>query len=159
MRLLTLAEVEQPTFIAAWERLAAQGGAPNPFYEPWFLLPSLRQWSASESAVIKAWYHDGRLSGLVPIVRSVKYCGHLVTHAKGWHRINALCGLPLIAAGHEDAFWRAPLEIEALAQLAERLPISSVEHDRGDLPIGVDGTALRQERPHAIGLAIDHLAQ
>jgi hypothetical protein len=31
------------------------------------------------------------------------------------------------------------LEIEALAQLAERLPVSSVEYNRGDLPIGVDG--------------------
>lgn len=31
------------------------------------------------------------------------------------------------------------LELEALAQLAERLPIASVEYNRGDLPIGVDG--------------------
>ena len=31
------------------------------------------------------------------------------------------------------------LEIEALAQQAERLPITSVEYNRGDLPIGVDG--------------------
>jgi hypothetical protein len=31
------------------------------------------------------------------------------------------------------------LEIEALAQLAEGLPPSSVEYNRGDLPIGVDG--------------------
>ncbi|MEQ5787092.1 cupin-like domain-containing protein [Erythrobacter sp. NFXS35] len=31
------------------------------------------------------------------------------------------------------------LEIEALAQLAEHLPIASVEYNRGDLPIGVDG--------------------
>lgn len=31
------------------------------------------------------------------------------------------------------------LEIEALAALAEKLPIGSVEFNRGDLPIGVDG--------------------
>jgi hypothetical protein len=31
------------------------------------------------------------------------------------------------------------LEIEALAQLAEQLPLTSVEYNRGDLPIGVDG--------------------
>jgi hypothetical protein len=31
------------------------------------------------------------------------------------------------------------LEIEALAALAERLPLASVEYNRGDLPIGVDG--------------------
>lgn len=40
------------------------------------------------------------------------------------------------------------LEIEALAQLAEQLPIRSVEYNRGDLPIGVDG------KPDSNGLTI-----
>ena len=40
------------------------------------------------------------------------------------------------------------LEIEALAQLAERLSAASVEYNRGDLPIGVDG------KPGANGLTI-----
>lgn len=40
------------------------------------------------------------------------------------------------------------LEIEALAQLAEHLPITSVEYNRGDLPIGVDG------KPGSNGLTI-----
>ena len=40
------------------------------------------------------------------------------------------------------------LEIEALAELAEQLPEASVEYNRGDLPIGVDG------KPGATGLSI-----
>ncbi len=40
------------------------------------------------------------------------------------------------------------LEIEALAQLAEKLTITSVEYNRGDLPIGVDG------KPGSNGLTI-----
>jgi hypothetical protein len=40
------------------------------------------------------------------------------------------------------------LEIEALASLAEKLPITSVEYNRGDLPIGVDG------KPGSNGLTI-----
>ena len=40
------------------------------------------------------------------------------------------------------------LELGALAELGERLPDRSVEHNRGDLPIGVDG------KPEATGLAI-----
>jgi hypothetical protein len=40
------------------------------------------------------------------------------------------------------------LEIEALATLAEQLPITSVEYNRGDLPIGVDG------KPQSNGLSI-----
>jgi hypothetical protein len=40
------------------------------------------------------------------------------------------------------------LEIAALAQLAEQLPLTSVEYNRGDLPIGIDG------KPGATGLSI-----
>ena len=40
------------------------------------------------------------------------------------------------------------LEIEALAQLAENLPPASIEYNRGDLPIGVDG------KPGSNGLTI-----
>jgi len=40
------------------------------------------------------------------------------------------------------------LEIEALAQLAQRLPLASVEYNLGDLPIGVDG------KPGSNGLTI-----
>ena len=109
IRLLTLGAIEQPAFRAAWERLIARASEPNPFFEPWFLIPSLQQWGANERAVIKAWYHDGVLSGLVPIVRTARYYGHSVTHAKAWLHANAFCGVPLIAAGQEDAFWSALL--------------------------------------------------
>ena len=40
------------------------------------------------------------------------------------------------------------LEREAMARLAERLPESSIEYNRGDLPIGIDG------KPQANGLSI-----
>lgn len=109
LRLLTLADIEQPAFVVAWQRLAAHAAEPNPFFEPWFLLPALRQWGAGEQVVVKAWYDNGRLSGLMPIARTAKYYGHTVTNAKGWLHPNAFCGVPLIAAGHEDAFWRALL--------------------------------------------------
>jgi len=106
LRLLTLEDLSQPAFIAAWERLAARAGEPNPFFEPWFLLPALRQWGASAGVVTKAWFHDGRLAGLLPVVRRARYYSHIVTHATGWLHANAFCGAPLIVAGHEDAFWR-----------------------------------------------------
>ncbi|MEL7199164.1 MAG: cupin-like domain-containing protein [Pseudomonadota bacterium] len=41
------------------------------------------------------------------------------------------------------------LELDALATLAEELPKDSIEYNRGDLPIGVDG------KPGATGLSID----
>lgn len=109
VRLLSLAEVTDPAFIAAWERLVARASEPNPFFEPWFLLPSLAQWGAADRVTVKAWFHDGRLAGLMPIVRSARYYSHIVTHATGWLHANAFCGVPLVAAGLEEEFWRALL--------------------------------------------------
>jgi CelD/BcsL family acetyltransferase involved in cellulose biosynthesis len=109
MRLLSPAEAAEPAFIAAWERLVNRAAEPNPFFEPWFLLPALAQWGSAEGVVIKAWFHDGRLAGLMPILRSAKYYGHILTHATGWLHANAFCGVPLVAAGLEEEFWRAML--------------------------------------------------
>ena len=106
LRLLTLAELEEPAVLAAWERLVARAAEPNPFFEPWYLIPSLRQWGMAERVLTKAWFHEGRLAGLLPVVRSAAYYGHAVTHAKGWLHPNAFCGVPLIMAGHEDPFWQ-----------------------------------------------------
>ena len=64
VRLLTLAELEEPAFLAAWERLALRAAEPNPFFEPWYLLPSLRQWGAEDGVRVKVWFHDGRLAGV-----------------------------------------------------------------------------------------------
>ncbi len=109
VRLLSLAEVTEPAFLAAWERLVARAAEPNPFFEPWFLVPSLQQWGAAERVTVKAWFLDGRLAGLMPIVRSAKYYSHILTHATGWLHPNAFCGVPLVVAGQEEAFWRALL--------------------------------------------------
>ena len=109
IRLLSASEAAAPAFLADWRRLVQRAGEPNPFFEPWFLLPSLALCAGEERVRIKAWYRNGRLAGLVPIVRTAKYYGHWATHAKGWLHPNAFCGGPLIAAGLEEPFWRALL--------------------------------------------------
>ncbi|MGN6356323.1 MAG: transcriptional regulator [Novosphingobium sp.] len=48
-------------------------------------------------------------------------------------------------------------ELEALAQLAESLPDGSIEYNRGDLPIGVDGKPARPAI--SIGETIRHIAE
>jgi len=105
VRLLTLADLAAPATLAAWERLVTRAAEPNPFFEPWYLLPSLRQWG--KGVEVAAWYHDGRLAGLLPLARSADYYGHRVPHAAGWLHANAFCGVPLVASGHEAAFWQA----------------------------------------------------
>lgn len=48
-------------------------------------------------------------------------------------------------------------ELEALAQLGESLPDGSIEYNRGDLPIGVDGKPARPAI--SIGQTIRHIAE
>lgn len=109
LRVLSPAEIAAPSFIAEWEQLVARASEPNPFFEPWFLLPSLEQWGAPGRVRIKAWFHEGRLAGLLPVVRSAHYYGHRLPHAASWVHANAFCGVPLVAAGLEEPFWRALL--------------------------------------------------
>lgn len=107
LRLLTLEELQEPVLLAAWERLVTRAAEPNPFFEPWYLLPSLRQLGAGVK--VAGWFHGGHLAGLIPLARSARYYGHRAPHAAGWLHANAFCGVPLVAAGQEAAFWRALL--------------------------------------------------
>lgn len=106
IRLLTAEDVANPAFLSEWVSLISSAGEPNPFFEPWFLLPSLRQCDAAAEVRVMAWYRKGRLAGLLPMLRSSAYYGRPVSHARGWLHPNAFGGVPLIAAGYEDAFWR-----------------------------------------------------
>jgi len=109
IRLLSADDIAEPAFVAAWERLVAKASEPNPFFEPSLLLPALRQWGREQRVVTKAWFVQGKLAGLLPVIRQADYYGHRVTHAAGWLHPNAFCGVPLILAGYEQGFWRALL--------------------------------------------------
>ncbi|QUL39248.1 transcriptional regulator [Erythrobacter sp. JK5] len=81
--------------------------------------------------------HWTPLRSSAPNVFDAEACATFAAHyPEGPHRLrHALDRHPL-------------LDIDALADLAERLPQSSVEYNRGDLPIGVDG------KPGGTGLSI-----
>lgn len=110
IRLLTVEGAADPAFLSDWERLAQSACEPNPFFEPWFLLPSLRQFDAGGEVRVMAWWRKGQLAGLLPVLRSDSYYGRRVPNARGWLHPNAFAGAPLIAAGHEEAFWRDVLK-------------------------------------------------
>lgn len=107
MRLLTVAQAGAPAFVEAWEALSTQAAEPNPFFEPWFLLPSLRQLANEDHCFIAAHYQGAQLKGLLPISRPHRYYGYPIPHVSGWLHANAFYGAPLVARGHERAFWRA----------------------------------------------------
>jgi Cupin-like domain len=74
--------------------------------------------------------------GLHPVFNALSRADFAASYPNGAHKLShALVDHPL-------------LEIEALAQLGEALPDTSVEYNRGDLPVGLDG------KPASTGMTI-----
>jgi len=110
LRRVTAAGLTTPAAVARWDRLAARAVEPNPFFEPWHLLPSLAALDpAGEAEVLVLEDSGGEWLGLIPLARSARYYRYPFPHAATWLHANAFLGAPLVARGHEDAFWRALL--------------------------------------------------
>lgn len=92
--------------IVRWDALAEWASEPNPFYESWFLLPSLRAFDPAGEVTLVCLEAGGQLAGLLPIKRERRYYGRPLPHRGNWLHANAFVGAPLVAKGFEAAFWR-----------------------------------------------------
>ncbi len=105
------ADADCPLFRAAWDALAAAAGEPNPFYESWYLLPSLRALDpAGEVALLCLHEAGGELAGVMPLRLYPSYYGYPLKHWRNWVHDQCFCGQPLVVRGMERVFWRAALE-------------------------------------------------
>ncbi|WP_159978412.1 MULTISPECIES: GNAT family N-acetyltransferase [unclassified Novosphingobium] len=95
--------------VPAWDNLARVASEPNPFFESWYLLPSLRHLAQTDPVRILRFEQDGVLAGLLPVVRAGRYYRWPVPHLSSWLHTNCFCGVPLVAKGAEKAFWQAVL--------------------------------------------------
>lgn len=145
MRLLTQAEASQARFRAAWEALAANAAEPNPFFEPWFLLPSMKA-LGGDACTIAACFRGEHLIGLMPLVRQRRYYGYPVPHAATWLHGNAFCGAPLVARGLEHDFWRALFaQLDAALGSAMFLHLPGLPTD-GPMAATLDAALAEQSR-------------
>ncbi|HET9361527.1 MAG TPA: GNAT family N-acetyltransferase [Vicinamibacterales bacterium] len=93
----------------AWEDLAAHAAEPNPFYEPWMLLPAIQFLSRPAQLLFVLVTAESPVSGLsdvlhglFPIERSSRYRGLPLKCLSIWkHRYCYLC-TPLIRKGSEE---------------------------------------------------------
>src|SRR4051794_5658962 len=84
--------------LPAWEALAAEAADPNPFYEPWMLLPALEAYGAGEGFRCVAVWDDGTLGALFPLRLERRWRGLPVRAARSWGHRNMLNGTPLVRA-------------------------------------------------------------
>ena len=82
--------------VPQWEGLAADAAEPNPFYEPWLLLPALEAYGAGEDFRCFAVWQDGTLCGLFPLRLERRWRRLPVRGARSWIHHNMLVGTPLL---------------------------------------------------------------
>jgi CelD/BcsL family acetyltransferase involved in cellulose biosynthesis len=99
----------RPNDIARWDALSLMACEPNPFFESWYLLPSLRAFDPSGRIALLRVEANGALIGLMPLGRPRSYYGHPLPHLGSWIHANCFLGCPLVATGAEEQFWHALL--------------------------------------------------
>jgi CelD/BcsL family acetyltransferase involved in cellulose biosynthesis len=91
---------------AGWDALAARAAEPNPFAEHRCLEAGLAAFDARGRVQLATLSAGGEPVGLMPLARRPHYERYPFPNLGNWLHANAFCGAPLVAAGHEHAFWR-----------------------------------------------------
>jgi CelD/BcsL family acetyltransferase involved in cellulose biosynthesis len=101
---------ELESLIPEWEQLAAAALEPNPFFEHWLFLPTLRAFGSRDDARVLCVSHRGKLCGLFPVRRLRRFKGIPVATLATWRNPHGLLGTPLVAREHGAACLAALFE-------------------------------------------------
>ncbi|MHA6334242.1 GNAT family N-acetyltransferase [Qipengyuania sp. CAU 1752] len=107
---LDTAKLCQPDIIASWDELAGHASDPNPYYESWFLTPSLIHMAQDGEVTLVCVERDKEWIGLLPLARGNDYYSRPVPHLSAWLHPNIFLCTPLVRKGMEIAFWQAMLD-------------------------------------------------
>lgn len=94
---------------AEWTALAAIAAEPNPFAEHWFVAASLRTLARGRDIRLLEVRRGEGLIGLLLVEAQRGYARLPVAIVTGWGHDQMFLHTPLVAAGEEQAFWRAVL--------------------------------------------------
>ena len=135
---------------AGWDALADVAAEPNPFAERWCLEAGLAAFAPGGDVRLATLSSGGKLVGMLPIARSWRYERYPLRHIGNWLHANAFCGAPLVAGGHEHAFWRELLGwADAQARAALFLHLEALPAD-GPLYAALRYVCAAQGRPAAV---------
>ena len=95
--------------IERWDLLAQRATEPNPFFERWFLQPALEAHDPGKRARLMVLEEGGEWLGLMPLSLDRHYYRRPLPQYCTWLHGNCFLGMPLVARGHEEKFWRALL--------------------------------------------------
>src|SRR5438046_494856 len=96
----------------SWENMAAAAIEPNPFYEPWMLLPALELFGLGRGFRLVTVWNGERLDAVLPLERTATFKGLPLPALSSWRHRHCLLCTPLV---------RADGAVETLAVLIEWL--------------------------------------
>ncbi len=92
-----------------WQELAKLSARPNPFFEDWFLLPSLEQFDQKQNVkiLVARSVKEGALVGLLPVQRKLGYRKTPIVYYQAF--IHSFCfnGTPLIRKSWSQPFFNS----------------------------------------------------
>ncbi len=140
---------------AGWDALASGAAEPNPFAERWCLEAGLAAFDPRGHVRLATLTSAGKLVGVLPLVRRWNYERYPLPNLGNWLHANAFCGAPLVAAGHEHAFWRELLGwADAQAQAALFLHLEALPAD-GPLYAALRDVCAAEQRTAAVVHRLD----
>ncbi len=135
---------------AGWDGLAAHAAEPNPFVERWCAHAGLAAFDPGGTVELAVLTVGGQIAGILPLTRSWMYERYPLPHLGTWLHANAFCGAPLVAAGHEHAFWRELLAwADGAAGRALFLHLACLPTD-GPLYAALRDVCVAAQRPAAV---------
>ena len=84
--------------VPAWENMAAAAIEPNPFYEPWMLLPALELFGLGRGFRLVTVWNGERLDAVLPLERTSTFKGLPLPALSSWRHRHCLLGTPLVRA-------------------------------------------------------------
>lgn len=100
------------SYSTQWSELATDAVEPNPFYEPWYLIPAMQHLESDNVTVLFIWSDESRqlLLAVFPLQAKNRYRGLPIKRTVLWkHDYCYLC-TPLIRNGYIQAVLKAALD-------------------------------------------------
>src|SRR5262245_34461123 len=82
----------------SWENMAAAALEPNPFYEPWMLLPALELFGVPRGFRLITIWNGARLDAVLPVERKRGFKGLPLPTLESWRHRHCLLCTPLVRA-------------------------------------------------------------
>lgn len=138
--------------VPSWDDLAAAAIEPNPFYEPWLLLPALEAFGMVRGFRLVTVWEGERLDAVLPLERSRGFKGLPVALLSSWRHRHCLLCTPLVRS--EGAAQTLAALIEWLRTDGDGASIVGFQYIPSDGPFNrVLGSVLKAAgiRPSVLG--------